>query len=213
MREYSTKRLVIAVSIFLMVLILGFIFMKKGDLAFAKTTQQTIDYLSTADYQISPEIVARNIKAGEKGYVYVDLRNPYEFAIGNLPGSVNIPQTELLSEKALGVFTAAQNQDETVVLIGNDEATTTGPWLILEQLGYNNLKVMQGGWEYLIGKKSHTGDLTSAPAYMVEEPAYDYSGILKLMQAEPSAAGQNGGAPEIVVPMRKTKKGAVEGGC
>ncbi|MCF8367204.1 MAG: rhodanese-like domain-containing protein [Bacteroidales bacterium] len=212
MKEYSTKRLVRAVSVFLLVLIFGFIFMNKKELGFAITTQQTIDFLLEADYQILPEDVAYNVESKEPGFEYVDLRNPYEFNIGNIPGSVNIPQTELLTEKNLDFFKAAQNDSATVVLIGKDEATTTGPWLIMKQIGFDNLKVMRGGWDYYANQQLNRNEMSETPKYMVEQPAFNFAAIMQLMQSE-SGASQNSDAPEIVVPERKKKKAAVEGGC
>lgn len=212
MREYSTKRLVRAVSIFLGVLIFGFIFTKSSGLRFIITPQQAIDYLVEADYQILPEDVAFYIESEVPGYIYVDLRNPYDFFKGNVPTSVNIPQTDLLDEETLNFFDEAQKDSVIVVLISTDEAAATGPWLILKQLGYNNLKVMKGGWDYYATESLDPYDMPEVPKYMVEEPAFDFIAIMETMK---SGSGNNstGNTPEVILPERKKKHSKVEGGC
>lgn len=212
MREHKTKRLVRAVAVFLGVLIVGYIFTKGPGLVFKETPQQTIDYLMDAEFEVLPEDVAYNVEFDEPGFIYIDLRNPYEFAKGNIPTSINIPQTDLLDESTLELFDETQKDSLTVVMIGYDEADAIGPWLILKQLGYNNTKVMKGGWNYYANESLDPYDMPDVPKYMVEEPAYDFASIMEMMKSSP-AAGSETDAPEIVLPTRKKKKGAVEGGC
>jgi rhodanese-related sulfurtransferase len=212
MKENSnTKSLVIGVLIFVGVLLIGFLFSKSSSLPFKLSPQATIDYLMEADYQILPEDVDYYVEFEEPGYVYVDIRNPYEFAKGNIATSVNIPQTDLLQEESLAFFDAAQHDSLTVVLIHKDEASVTGPWLILKQLGYDNLMAMKGGWNYYANESLDPYDMPEVPKYMVEEPAYDFVAIMEMMQASPAAASDD--APEVVLPTRKKKKNVIEGGC
>jgi len=211
MREHKTNRLVIAVAVFLGVLIMGYIFMKSPDLIFVETPQQTIDFLMESDYEILPEDVAYNVEFDEPGFIYIDLRNPYEFVKGNVATSINIPQTDLLEKSTLEFFNETQKDSLTVILISYDEAAAIGPWLILKQLGYNNTKVMKGGWNYYANESLDPYDMPEVPKYMVEEPAYDFASIMESMKS--SSAAVETDAPEIVLPTRKKKKAAVEGGC
>jgi len=211
MREHKTKRLVRAVAVFLGVLIVGYIFMKGPGLVFNETPQQTIDYLMESEFEVLPEDVAYNVEFDEPGYIYIDLRNPYDFSKGNIPTSINIPQTDLLEERTLEFLNEAQKDSLTLVMIGYDEAYAIGPWLILKQLGYNNTKVMKGGWNYYTNESLDPYDMPEIPKYMVEEPAYDFASIMEMMKSSPAASQTE--APEIVMPTRKKKKAAVEGGC
>lgn len=208
----TKKALVTVALLFVAVLIIGWISMKRGGLSWEITPQQTVDYLMEADYQVLPEDVAYYVDFEEPGYVFVDLRNPYEYVKGNIKTSVNIPQTELLTEEALRFFRDAEQDSLTIVLYSTDEAAATGPWLLLKQLGYKNLKVMKGGWDYYANESLDPYDMPEVPKYMVEEPAYDFASIMELMKSSPAAVQQQD-APEVVIPQRRKKKSAVEGGC
>jgi len=212
MKEHKTKRLVIAVAVFLGVLIAGYLFMKSPELAFVETPQQTIDAIMESGNEILPEDVAYYVEFDEPGFIYIDLRSPYEFAKGNIPTSINIPQTNLLEKATLEFFNEIKKDSLIMVLIGNDEAAAIGPWLILKQLGYNNTMVMKGGWNYYANESLDPYDMPEIPKYMVEDAAYDFVSIMETMKSSPAAASETD-APEIVLPTRKKKKGAVEGGC
>jgi len=212
MKDNSKKALVIVTLLFVAVLAIGWISTQKSGLTWKTTPQETIGYLMEAQYQILPEDVAYYVEFEEPGYVYVDLRNPYEYVKGNVPTSVNIPQTELMEEAVLEYFNEAAADSLTVVLYSSDEATATGPWLLLRQLGFNNVKVMKGGWEYYANESLDPYDMPEVPKYMVEEPAYDFAAIMELMESSPASVTPDD-MPEVVVPQRKKKKNVVEGGC
>lgn len=212
MKDNSKKALVIVALLFVAVLFIGWMSTGSSGLSWEKTPQETINYLMEAEYQILPEDVAYYVEFEEPGYVYVDLRNPYEYVKGNIPTSVNIPQTELLEEAALEYFDETAADSLTVVLYSRDEAAATGPWLLLRQLGYNNVKVMKGGWEYYANESLDPYDMPEVPKYMVEEPAYDFAAIMELMESSPVSVTPDD-MPEVVVPQRKKKKNVVEGGC
>jgi rhodanese-related sulfurtransferase len=212
MKDKGTKPLVIVVLIFVAVLAIGWISTQRSGLEWTTTTQETLDYLLEADYQVLPEDVAYFVEFEEPGYVYVDLRNPYEFIKGNVATSVNIPRNQLLEEPALEYFNQQAQDSMKVVLIHCTEAEATGPWMLLKQLGYDNIKVMKGGWSYYANESLDPYDMPDIPKYEVEEPAYDFAAIMELMKASPAAAASQD-APEVVIPQRKKKKSAVEGGC
>jgi rhodanese-related sulfurtransferase len=212
MKDNSTKALVIAVLLFVAVLVIGWISTQRSGLTWEISPQDTVDFLMEAEYQILPEDVAYYVDFEEPGFVYVDLRNQYDHIKGSVPTSINIPQTELLEKASLEFFDEMAADSLTVVLYGRDEATATGPWLLLRQLGYENIKVMKGGWEYYANESLDPYDMPEVPKYMVEEPAYDFAAIMELMESSPAASASDD-MPEVVIPKRKKKKNVVEGGC
>jgi hypothetical protein len=82
----------------------------------------------------------------------------------------------------------------------------------MKQLGYNNLWLMRGGWNYYANESLDPYDMPEVPKYMVEQPAYDFAAIMELMQNAPASVVDQD-APEVVLPTRKKKKNVVEGGC
>jgi rhodanese-related sulfurtransferase len=94
---------------------------------------------------IAPESVADMIINKDPSLSLIDVRNPAEFEKYSLPGAVNIPSAELLSEKYTDVF----DQDVKMnVLYSNGSVTATEAWMILRQLGYENIYVLEGGLNY-----------------------------------------------------------------
>ena len=85
--------------------------------------------------------------------------------------------------------------------------------MILKQLGYNNFKVLLGGYHYFTTGPLDIYDMPDVPAYLVEEPAYDYLGIMETMGSMSGNSNASSDQPEVVIPARKKKSSAVEGGC
>ncbi len=53
----------------------------------------------------------------------------------------------------------------TVILIAETQSEANGPWMLLKQLGYNNLKVMLGGWNYY-ANPIDPYDMPETPPYL-----------------------------------------------
>jgi len=210
--NYKTTRLKYASVIFIAIIIIGFLAIRKPDIEYAFTMQETIDEIQNQDYRLLPEDVAYNVDMEEPGFVYVDLRSPYEFVIGSVGASVNIPANVILDPQSLEFFTACVGDSLTVVLIGTDEAEATGPWLLLKQIGFNNIKVMKGGWQYYANEPLDPYDMPDLPKYQVEEPKYDFVEIMEMMKENPYATAPVE-SQEVILPTRKNKKSVVEGGC
>ena len=100
----------------------------------------------------------------------------------------------------------------TVVLYGQDQLEANGPWMILRQMGYENVKVLMGGYHYFTTGPLDFYDMPEIPKYLVEEPAYDFYGVMETLgsrQPDEIISDQ----PEVVIPTRKKKESVVEGGC
>ncbi len=91
------------------------------------------------DYLVSPEEVDQLIS--EPGSQFIDLRSSAEFAMGSIDNAINIPTQNLLEPAHK---TTLNQADKTFILFGNSELAANGPWILLRQLGYNNIKVLQG---------------------------------------------------------------------
>ncbi|MFP4470067.1 MAG: rhodanese-like domain-containing protein [Bacteroidota bacterium] len=213
MKDKSKKPLVIVAIAFTAILLIGMIAGRQSKSEYELTLQETLDLVAVPDdYTVVPEDVAYYIDLGEPGYVYVDLRSPYDFVKGHLPGAVNIPENMLLEEEAREFFREAAEDSLTVVLYSTDEAAAVNPWMLLSQMGYRHLKVMRGGWDYYANEPLDPYDMPEVPKYMVEEPAYDFVTIMERLEANPGSVAAPE-AQEVVIPARRKKKSAVEGGC
>lgn len=94
---------------------------------------------------ISPEVVADMLIKKDPSLRLIDVRSQQEFEKYTLPGAINIPLTDLLSEE----YTDILNQDLKMnVFFSNGSLAANEAWMITRQLGYTNNYVLEGGLNY-----------------------------------------------------------------
>lgn len=212
MLEHSKnpKRLTVAFFIFVFILIVGLITIKRPNLIYRESPYTMVETILSMSDEITPE-EAQYLAESDPKCVFIDIRNPYDYIKGHLPNAVNIPLNNLINEEYLNKIDSYLQDSMTVVLYGNDQTQANGPWMILKQIGYKNVKVMLGGYNYLSKKPS--GDTEDVPAYYVEDPRYDFAQIVKETETGQVQKTQTNKKSIPVVPKRRKKKTAVSGGC
>lgn len=109
------------------------------------TASQMLDEINTRTQFVPAETVADMIVQKDPTLQLIDVRSKDEFEKFSLPGSVNIPIADLLSEQ----YTDVLNQDVKMnVFYSNGSLTANEAWMITRQLGYNNNYVLEGGLNY-----------------------------------------------------------------
>ena len=133
----------------------------------------------------------------------IDLRSSDAFVSRSLPGSDNIALRDLFSKDLIPTLSRRHVKK---VLVANDEAQERTAYLLLQELGYENLVVLQGGFgafdRTILSPAPFipTGSRWDTDVKTFREKARE--DILKLI-----AENKNKGAKEP----KKTKK--VQGGC
>ena len=133
----------------------------------------------------------------------IDLRAPDAFKSHSLPGAENIAVRDLFGKDLIPTLSRRHVKK---VLVGNDEMQERTAYLLLQELGYENLTVLQGGADAFdktilsAGPFIPTGSRWDGDVKAFREKARE--DILKLI-----ADNKNKGAKEP----KKTKK--VQGGC
>jgi len=211
MREtYKTKRLSIASVIFVAIIIIGLLTIRRPEIEYKLTPRQTLEAVQQSSDAVSPLDVTGYLKANDKSYVFVDLRSPYDFIKGNIPGSVNIQANRILEKESLSFFNKCAAGATTAILYDEDQSLANGPWMLLLQLGFDNVKVMQGGWDCFAAPDTRNNP--DKPDWLVENPKYDYAGI-KASMGNNTVVETAPESKEVVLPQRKAKTKKVEGGC
>jgi rhodanese-related sulfurtransferase len=80
------------------------------------------------------------------GKQLIDIRPANLYAQGHPANAVNIPLRQLLDKESVGLLDRLLKESKEAVLYGSDELQATAPWLLLQQLGYGNLKLLKGGY-------------------------------------------------------------------
>jgi sulfur-carrier protein adenylyltransferase/sulfurtransferase len=94
---------------------------------------------------LTPDVVADMIVKKDPSLRLIDVRSQEEFEKISLPGAINVPVTDLLSDK----YTEILNQDLKMnVFYSNSTIVSNEAWMITRQLGYKNNYVLEGGLNY-----------------------------------------------------------------
>jgi len=179
---------------------------------FKLTADEMLAEVNTRTQFITPEVVADMIVNKDPLLRLIDVRSQDEFEKFSLPGAVNVPLADLLSED----YSDLLNQDTKMnVLYSNGTLAANEAWMLTRQLGYSNNYVLEGGLNYWFDAILNP-EKPSSTSPDEEFAKYDFR----------KSAGQalGGAAPEIQAPEERpvaprpavkpvaTKKRAA-GGC
>lgn len=176
------------------------------------TPDQMLVEIRSGTQFISPDEVADKIIQKDPSIQLIDVRNPREFDMYSLPGAINIPLENILSEGNADLLNQGTKMN---IFYSNGSTEANEAWLLTRQLDYQNNYVLEGGlnyWMETIMNPTKPGNTMSND----EIARYDFR------KAASSALG-GGNATSIapikqpssgekkVVPVKKKKKAS--GGC
>lgn len=179
------------------------------------TPEQLLEEIRTGTQFVSPDELAEKIIQKDPSIQLVDVRNPREFELFNLPGAINIPLQDILSEQ----YTDMLNQGTKMnIFYSNGSTEANEAWLLTRQLGYPNNYVLQGGLNYWMEtifnpeKPAGISSNDEIAKYDFRKAASMALGGGSVALASPAAdAGKSDSPKPGVVPVKKKKKAS--GGC
>jgi len=212
MKELNrTDRLTIATTMLAIILIIGLVTMRKPAVEFAIPATEVAKLATDPSYVIPVTILAEMMKNNDPALALIDVRNPVKFRQEHIPSALNIPSADLLSEQNLNLIKNLAEEDKKIIIYGGNHLEANGSWLILKQLGINNLYILDAGLEgYNLYRQNLSVNLPFEDVKS-ERPAYNYNEILNSFGTSSSA--QETGKTEPVRITKKAKKSAAEGGC
>jgi rhodanese-related sulfurtransferase len=193
---------------FVLLLIVGFATTKKPEHSYAISVEEMHKVVVNHDEVFTPEEAIKILYSKNPAYRFIDLRNPHDFINGHIEGAINIPLQNILSEENQNIW---DDTTTTNILYANSHDISCGPWMLLKQLGYNNNRILLGGYGFYKNNVLENFTLRSKN-FRDELPKYDYAKIVK-----ETAGGANVGsqtkAKKPLPEKRKKKKQAASGGC
>jgi sulfur-carrier protein adenylyltransferase/sulfurtransferase len=109
------------------------------------TAEELLDEVNTRTQYVTPDVVADMIIRKDPSLRLIDVRSQDEFEKFSLPGAINVPATDLLSDKYADLL----NQDIKMnIFYSNGTLAANEAWMITRQLGFNNNYVLEGGLNY-----------------------------------------------------------------
>ena len=137
------------------------------------------------------------------GKQLIDIRPAELFSQGHPENAINIPVRNLLDDESLELFDRLSDNGQDAVLYGSDELQATTPWLLLQQLGYQNIKIMKGGY-------TANNEFKEPILLTTETMALDTAAMkAKPMQTEAPKIEKK--KPQVVIPVRQEVSSG--GGC
>lgn len=98
------------------------------------------EYMEFAEYSDGAISTAQLASVGAGEILFIDTRNPEQYASGHIPGAKNIEWREVLARKQ------EIPMDKTVVLYCDTGLLSSKAHLALRLADYENVKVLQGGY-------------------------------------------------------------------
>ncbi|MBN2347318.1 MAG: rhodanese-like domain-containing protein [Bacteroidales bacterium] len=202
--------------------IITIIFLGLGLIIAAVPQNTTHPYKLTADELLeesyshqqyySPDEVADLLVNKDPSIQLIDLRSPNEYDKFHLPGAINIPLQDILSDEWRDYI----DQDVKInIFYSNGSLYANKAWMITRQLGFENNYVLEGGLNYWV--ETIMNPLPPASTSPDEELAkYDFRKGANMALGGQAAVTQTDDEgtptqkPEI---KRKPKKQRVQGGC
>lgn len=208
----KTQRPVLAFLAIIVIFIAGYVLIMPDEAEYELSSEEILQEALLKENEAYPEDVAYIAEMEDEAYFIIDIRDPHSFQNGHVNTAVNIPVHDFLEKENRKLFNRLAEDSVTVIIYGNEQLDANGAWMLLRQIGYSNIQVMLGGYNYYSTSSLDLYDLPDIPEYMVEEQMYDYAGIMEEMSGGEFETTTTE-SPEIVVPVRKKKKSVVEGGC
>jgi len=203
--ELNPKRTVITMVIFVIVIIAGLLTITQPRLKYALSPEQTISLVVSDNDGVTPEKLENALTGSTENIELIDIRNHYEFARGHIPGAKNISAVELLEKDNIKWLKQLQEDRFVVTIYGEDQMQANGPWMVLRQLGFDNVNVLLGGYQYYVAYKTQ-----KSQSYSPDKAEFNYAEVAKISSVGGEA---NKPAKKTTIVRRKKKGAAVAGGC
>jgi len=176
------------------------------------SADELLNEAKTRTQYVTPETVADMIVKKDPTLRLIDVRSQDEFEKFSLPGAINVPIADLLSDQ----YTDILNQDVKMnVFYSNGSLTANEAWMVTRQLGFKNNYVLEGGLNYWFDailnpkKPESTNSDEEFAKYDFRKSAGSALGGRGIVES--AAASSAPSNKPAVMPIAKKKKAS--GGC
>jgi len=197
----KTKRISIGAVLFILVVIIALLAYERPKHNYKVNTEVTLSKLLTEDY-----FVALN-EVKNPDFVLIDVRNSYDYDNGHLEDAINIHTPELLSDNSTNIFNEIKANNDIAVLYGNNPTEANTAFMLLYQLGYDNVKI-------LLVNNNYSQNKLITESTTIGTSVADINAFIKESQKNANVTP----SPEKkikkkVITVKKKKKKVAEGGC
>ena len=208
--ETNPKKTVITIVIFVLIIVAGFLSVKRPKFKYTKTLEQTVKMLEKEKGCFHPWQLVDVLSKVNAKVVLIDIRDKFTFGQGHIPGAENISAYDLTKDENVKHLKELKKNGMTVVLYGQDQLQANGPCVWFRMVGYDNVKVLLGGYKYYQLHKDNLAATKNLKDYIKEIPRYDYAKVASNSGTKAEASS----AKKTTVKVKRRKRAAVAaGGC
>lgn len=217
MNKRKVRNIITYGNLFLIVVLIilaGILLVSLEDQSEAIGPQDQLSNIISPERNITPDELAHKIINNDPSFLLIDVRNKVLFQNYSLPNAINIPLGKILEEESMAYL----NQDQyDVIFFSNDTFYAEQAWMICNQLGIKNHRVLKGGinlwFSTIINPKKPKENMPASDfeKYSYRKAASIYFGVQypeDIIIDKPKKV-----VPKKVVPIKKKKKLPTEGGC
>ena len=207
----KTKRISIAAVLTILVVLIALLSYKRPRHLYTVNTHDTLEKVTNTNY-----FMAQN-EIDITTHVLVDIRTQFEYDKGHLDNAINVSTPEILSDENSKLFEKFKEENKTIVMYGNNPNEAITSYMLLSQLGFDNIKILTVENSYdqnkLITKnvvvESAAPDVNAFIQESVKKTAEAMKKANVVVKSKPKVVS----SPKKVVTVKKKKKMPVEGGC
>lgn len=207
----AKPRILAFLGIFPLALILAFV-PENTTKPYKLTAEELLAEVNEGIQFISTDQVADLIINGDPTVLLIDVRAQDEYEYFHIPGSLNIPLNDILSEEWEPYLDQGVR---TNIFYSNGNTKANEAWMITRQLGYENCFVMQGGLNYW-AETIQNPEKPASTSPNDEFARYDFrKGASKVFGGGELEGGEKPVFEEPKLPpvIKKDTKKRVKGGC
>lgn len=201
-----TKRISVSAVLFLLVIVIALLTFRRPQFNFVTTAEKTLETLVDQSQLLS---FATFKTLDTTSYLLVDVRNNFDYSKGHAKGAINIASSQFLEEPFINLISQTLIENKTVILYGESPDDANNMWMLLYQLGHQNIRVLSVASLY-------QDDLFSLKAIEVEKASLNYAMDMEKAKKQVIIKAKAKPVPppkKKVITQPKKKKRMPEGGC
>lgn len=209
--DLNPKKTLVTMIAFVVLIVVGFFTMQKPLLSYTLDMKQSLEAVNDKSADFSPSELDAFLTEPTHNIVLIDIRDRFSFGQGHIPGAKNISAYDLSQEQNIDLLNDYKSKGITVVLYGNDQLQANGPWMLFRQVGFDNVKILLGGYSHYLAQLYSQKDSTGKTNYEKEVALYDYAKVAQNVSNDSDESSTVTKKPAVVLRKKKAKRAS--GGC
>ena len=175
------------------------------------TPEQLLEQVNSGMQYFSPDEVANMLIMKDPSFLLIDVRGQNEYEKFHLPGAINIPASDILSEDWVDYLDQDVRHN---IFYANSSVKANEAWMITIQLGYENNYVLQGGLNYWVETiMNPEAPAMTSPDEEIAKYNFRKGAGIKLGGGEAVATQESQAVSSLPIITPRPKKKRTEGGC